>query len=205
MKARSYDGRPAIEVIVGLGNPGRRYEKTLHNVGFRVVDKIAESLSVKWKHGGLVYEWGVYKGFEKEVLLVKPLTFMNLSGVAVKQLVDRCGVSVTRMMVVHDDIDLPVGRIRIVRGGGAGGHRGVLSIIERLGCSEFPRTKLGVGRPKQGESVEEYVLGEPYPEDQPIFSAMIVRGAEAILVAMSEGLEAAMNRFNRCLPLTENR
>jgi len=122
---------------------------------------------------------------------------MNRSGEVVAEVMKYFGISVDQILVIHDDLDLPLGRIRLVPRGGAGGHRGVASIIQHLGHQDFSRMKLGIGRPVRGEAVESYVLQLPYAEEARTFQEMVVRGVEAVQTVLSTGLEAAMNRFNR--------
>ena len=196
-KDLEYDARDSMMIVVGLGNPDDRYLATRHNVGFQVVDEVARRRSVSWRQEDSIACLAKGSLAGRRLLLVKPLTYMNRSGMAVNRVLDRCGVAAQNMIVVHDDLDLPVGRIRVVRGGGAGGHRGVLSIIESLGEQGFPRIKLGIGRPLEGEAVEDFVLTPPYEGDAERFRAMISKAADAVQMAVKEGIEAAMNVFNR--------
>ncbi len=184
-------------IVVGLGNPGDRYRCTRHNVGFKVVDEMARRQGISWRLADATAYLGDGLIAGRRLLVVKPLTYMNRSGIAVRQVLHRWGASAADMIVVHDDLDLPVGRIRVVRGGGAGGHRGVGSIIEHLGDKAFPRVKLGIGRPLEGEAIEEFVLAPPYPRDLPRFRAMIMRAADAVETVIDDGVEVAMNVFNR--------
>ena len=189
-----------ISVIVGLGNPGSEYASTRHNAGFQVVDRIAGDIGASMARWTPQAKRGVGVLDRRKVWLFKPLTFMNRSGEAVQEILERMEVAANQLIVVHDDLDLALGRIRLVRSGGAGGHRGVLSIREYLGHSDFPRLKLGIGRPAKGEAVEEYVLGPPYEEQSEAFAKMIVQAAEALKDVVSAGLVAAMNRVNRREP-----
>lgn len=192
-----------VKVIVGLGNPGKQYEKTRHNAGFQFVDQIACRFQVHLQERKFRASWGAGMIEGCRTLLVKPLTFMNRSGEAVREVLSYFGISHRRMLVVHDDLDLECGRIKVVRRGGAGGHRGVLSIIENVGARDFPRFKLGIGRPRPGEGVEAYVLQEPSSREKPSYEAMIDGSVEAARMVLTVGLEAAMNRFNRCDPQGE--
>jgi peptidyl-tRNA hydrolase, PTH1 family len=186
-----------IAVIVGLGNPGEKYHKTRHNAGFRVVDLLAENYSALLQDRKFKAAWGFFTAEGQKILLVKPLTFMNRSGEPVGEILRYFNFSHDQMLVIHDDLDLPNGRIRVARGGGAGGHRGVANIIEHLGVKDFPRLKLGIGRPVHGEPVEAFVLQSPYAVDEEAFEEMLKKGADATKAILTEGLVATMNRFNR--------
>jgi peptidyl-tRNA hydrolase, PTH1 family len=186
-----------IVAVVGLGNPGKQYEASRHNVGFRVVDRLALSFSVKLEERKFPASWGACTINRQKVLLLKPLTYMNRSGEAVSQMLRYFKVLPKQMLVVHDDLDLALGRIRLVMRGGAGGHRGVTSIMEHLGDQDFARLKLGIGRPLHDETVEAYVLHSPYPEQEGAFEEMIKRGAEAAQRVLLSGMVRAMNVFNR--------
>lgn len=186
-----------VTVVAGLGNPGKQYEKTRHNIGFQVVDGLAGRFYIPFEERKFRASWGIGTVEGKKVLLIKPLTFMNRSGEAVSEMLRYFGISAAQMLVVHDDLDVACGRVKLVRQGGAGGHRGILSIIEHLKTRDFPRLKLGIGRPTGGEPVEAYVLQRPYPEQEKSFEEMLSRGVEAVRMVLSSGLEEAMNRFNR--------
>lgn len=186
-----------IIAVVGLGNPGKQYEVTRHNVGFRVLDRLALSFSVKLEERKFPASWGACLISRQKVLLLKPLTYMNRSGEAVSQMLRYFKILPTQMLVIHDDLDLALGRIRLAQRGGAGGHRGVTSVMEHLGDQDFARLKLGIGRPLHEETVEAYVLHPPYPEQGGAFEEMIKRGAEAAHMVLESGLIRAMNLFNR--------
>lgn len=181
-------------LVVGLGNPGPQYLLSRHNAGFLIVDAFAEAYGLKWRRRPLAE---VAEGTTEAVLLVKPLTFMNMSGEAVKELVDRYGLPLGRVLVVHDDIDLPFGRLRIKRGGGHGGHRGVASVMEAVGGEGFPRLKIGVGRPERKEEVVNYVLSPFSEEERSRLPEVIERAVGAIETVLLRGLDEAMNLFNR--------
>jgi peptidyl-tRNA hydrolase, PTH1 family len=191
--------------VVGLGNPGKCYKDTRHNVGFRVIDELARKLLIPLKEQGYQANWGLELVAGRAILLCQPLTFMNLSGQVVGSILKDFDIPANRMLVVHDDLDLPCGRIKLAQRSGAGGHRGVLSIIEHLGHRDFPRLKLGIGRPQRGEPVEQFVLQPPHGGESAVFEDMISRGVEAVQVVVADGLAAAMNRFNRTdLPLVSS-
>lgn len=190
-------GDAAIGVVVGLGNPGSRYEATRHNAGFQVVDLLARRFGIPLEERRFPALYGLGRIEGCEVVLVKPTTFMNRSGEGVVPILGDLRIPPSRMLVVSDDLDLPCGRLRLARGGGAAGHRGVASIRDCLGGGDFPRLKLGIGRPGLGEPVEVYVLSPPYLDQEQPFREMISRGVDVVLAALAGGLSYAMNRFNR--------
>ena len=181
-------------LIVGLGNPGPRYARTRHNLGFMVLDHLAERLGLCWQIAadGLLAE-GVLAG--RLVILLKPLTYMNRSGDAVAALVRR-RPEIADIIVVHDDLDLPLGRLRIRRSGSAGGHRGVASVIAALGTEGFGRVRIGVDRPPAGIDATDYVLAEFPPEEMAAAREAVARATAALEVLVADGYEAAMSRFN---------
>ncbi len=186
-----------IVAVVGLGNPGGHYTATRHNVGFRVLEQLARSFSVNLEERKFPARWGASSIGGRKVVFLAPLTYMNRSGEAVGQMLRYFKISPNQMVVVHDDLDLPLGRIRLAMQGGAGGHRGVASIIEHLGDQGFARLRIGIGRPLHRETVEAYVLQPPYPEQERVFEEMIERSAEAMRTVLLEGMVKAMNLFNR--------
>lgn len=186
-----------IALVCGLGNPGGEYARTRHNAGFQVVDRWVEVFHFALQQRKFKASWGVGTIEGRKVWVVKPLTYMNRSGEVVVEMLDYFDISAEQMLVVHDDLDLPCGRIRVAPKGGAGGHRGVASIIQHLGHQDFPRLKLGIGRPQHGEAIESYVLQAPYPDEAATFAHMVGRGFEALQMILSAGLTAAMNQFNR--------
>jgi peptidyl-tRNA hydrolase, PTH1 family len=194
----SRDKEPStVSVVVGLGNPGKRYEKTRHNVGFMVVDEIGRRFSVPFQERLFRASWGTASISGQRILLFKPKTYMNRSGEAVAEMLRYFRLEPARMLVVHDDLDLACGRVRLVRRGSAGGHRGIQSVIQHVGPEDFPRLKLGIGRPLHGENVETYVLEGPYSAEQQAFDEMIRVGVEVVETVVVGGLDAAMNRFNQ--------
>jgi len=188
-----------LKLIVGLGNPGARYRFTRHNFGFLVLDQLAEDQEINVTQAGFDALWGKGVIAGQNVLLAKPQTFMNLSGKSVRKLTDYFKIAVEDVVVVHDDLDLPFGTIRLKAGGGQGGHRGLISIYEALGGSEFQRVRLGIGKPVQRFAVERYVL-EPFAESEFQFLPKILTTAEdAILEVISSGIKTAMNKYNGLL------
>ncbi len=183
-------------VIAGLGNPGRGYQCHRHNAGFMVVDRLAES-------GGLSFSESPFAGWVAEgrlagrrVLLLKPATFMNKSGECVAAAMRYYRLTPEDLLVIHDDLDLELGRIQVRRAGGSGGHRGVQSVMDSLGEGGFYRLRLGVGRPPAERDAADWVLESFSAGEAAIARSMIERGAQAVESLLSEGLTAAMNRFN---------
>ena len=184
-----------MKIIVGLGNPGAQYENTPHSVGFEAVDLIASQVGAVWEEKRqfkCLWAKGVFA--RQQVVLVKPQTFMNLSGDSVATVVKYSNATAADLLVIHDDIDLAVGRLRIRKGGSCGGHNGVRNIIERLGSPLFVRLKIGVGR--DSDNVISHVLGKFAPQTRKVMNDVVsvaTKAAEAILV---NGPERAMNEFN---------
>ncbi|WP_064774314.1 aminoacyl-tRNA hydrolase [Neomoorella mulderi] len=186
-----------MQMVVGLGNPGPRYETTRHNAGFMVLDLLAGELGINFNSSR--HQAFIGRGMvgERRVLLVKPQTFMNNSGQAVAPLARWYGIAPAEMVIVHDDLDLAPGRMRIRPGGSSGGHRGLQSIITALGTTAIPRLKIGIGRPQEGENVVDYVL-RPFSEgDWALVGPVLLKAARALRFLLEGGgLEEAMNRFN---------
>lgn len=184
-------------LVVGLGNIGEQYEGTRHNVGFEVVDELAERAGVpvqKLKYRALTNTAQV--GGEK-VLLMKPVTFMNLSGEAVRPAADFYKISPDHVLVISDDVALPVGKLRVRRGGSAGGHNGLKDLIRHLGTDQFPRIKIGVGeKPHPDYDMADWVLGKFQGEDKKIIGQAVKRAADAVELLLSQGVDRAMSRYN---------
>lgn len=189
-------GEPDIErLIVGLGNPGRKYAGHRHNVGFQCLDHLAEAWGLSFsrrKHKALLAQ-GQIAGLK--AILAKPQTFMNLSGQAVERMAHFYKVPPENILVIYDDLDLPVGRIRLRPEGGSGGHKGMKSIIEHLGSNGFPRLRVGIGRPTHGDPVD-YVLGDFTLDEQIAIDDAYERVVSAVELWLAEGIAAAMNRYN---------
>lgn len=181
---------------MGLGNPGKQYEVTRHNAGFMVMDELANQLSIsinQIKFKGMVGEGRV--GAEKVVLL-KPLTYMNLSGESLIQVIQFYKLELSEILVIYDDLDTPLGQIRLRLKGSAGGHNGIKSIIQHLGSEQFCRIRVGIGRPPQGKKVVDYVL-EPFSkEEEGEINAVIKTSAEAARLWLTEPFEQVMNKYN---------
>lgn len=190
-----------MELIVGLGNPDRGYQHNRHNVGFMCLNYFAKAHGIKLDHKRANARVGTGTVASKEVTLARPQTYMNRSGQAVGKLIEALRIGLEDLIVVHDDLDLPVGKIRIRRGSSAGGHKGVESIIAALGSQEFTRIRVGIGRPFAEDSrreaeVIDYVLGDFAPEEKKTIDSVIDRVSEAIECLLAEGLAAAMNKYN---------
>jgi peptidyl-tRNA hydrolase, PTH1 family len=186
-----------VKLIVGLGNPGKKYERTRHNIGFLVVDRLAERAAIdvdRKKDQALTGEWA--RDGEK-VLLVKPETFMNKSGDALAALFNYHPVAHQDVVVIHDDLDLPFGRIRIRERGRAAGHRGMISVLGALGDGAFCRLRIGIGRPPPGVEPVDYVLQKFTPEETAALGAIVGRAADAVEAILDRGVRAAMETFNR--------
>ena len=187
-----------MKVIAGLGNPGAEYVNTPHSIGFEVVDAVARGIGASWK-GSSSFKGELATGLlgGVKVLLVKPQTYMNLSGECVSPVLKYHNATIEDLLVVSDDIDLPVGRLRIRKGGSAGGHNGLKSVIERTGSPDFVRLRIGVGRDPQSRSnVIGHVLGKFSPEDRQAMDEVVATAAEAVGAIENENLETAMNRYN---------
>lgn len=186
-----------MKIVIGLGNPGVRYKDTRHNVGFKVLDVLAERLGVAFsqeKYGGLVART---TRRDAPLLLVKPLTFMNNSGDCVARVVRYTEADLGDVLIVSDDVNLPLGKLRFRKGGSAGGHNGLKSIIERLGTDEFPRLRMGVGLDKNGnDDLVQHVLGPFTIEEKMHRDEAVGRAVEAVLIYLDEGIARAMNTFN---------
>lgn len=182
-------------LVVGLGNPGKRFAETRHNAGFRVVDCVAERLGCSWKTADrFSFARSVFGG--KEVYLLKPLTFMNLSGEGLLAFFAHHGHAFEDIIVVHDELDFPPGVVRIKRGGGVAGHRGLQSLVDALGRNDFVRVRVGIGKPKEKHLIVDYVLGVPEEDERALLEAAEKKAAEAVLCILECGVEKAMNRFN---------
>lgn len=193
-----FKSSPCEYLVVGLGNPGSQYEATRHNVGFRAVDALAKEAGVKIDRAKFQALMAQATVGGVRVLLMKPQTYMNLSGVAVKQAADFYKVPPERVLVLFDDIDLDVGRLRIRRNGSAGGHNGIKSIISSLGSQEFPRIKIGVGaKPHPDYDLADWVLSRFTLAEQKLLDPAIEHAAEAVPVIFTQGIERASSQFNR--------
>lgn len=186
-----------MKIIVGLGNPGGKYARTRHNAGFMAIDALAESLRAdiaQEKHHALL---GRVRIDSQEAVLVKPQTFMNESGRAAGGVLRGSYAEIADLIVIHDELDLPLGTVRVKIGGGHGGHNGLRSLIEQLGSAEFVRVRVGIGRPDPGMDAADYVLSRFRPEEWEIVAKAIATAAEAARAVAVEGPTRAMNMFNQ--------
>ena len=183
-------------LVVGLGNPGPEYARTRHNVGFQVVERLAVAAGTCFGAGRFQAAAAAADLSGIPIILLKPHTFMNLSGPSVAGWLEAVGLSPERLVVVHDDLDISLGWLRVTGGAGPGGHRGVLSIQEALGIQDFPRVRVGIGRPQEGQDAVDRVLEEFTPEELPAAAEMVERAAGAVRTLICHGLVSAMDRFN---------
>jgi PTH1 family peptidyl-tRNA hydrolase len=190
-------------LIVGLGNPGRKYRETRHNVGFMLLDRLAVNLNAHFTRlqsralvASATYSPRKASGSERKIILAKPQNFMNLSGQSVQGLIHFYKLPLTNLLVAHDDLDLPPGTIRIRPDGGSAGQKGMISILERLGTDAFPRLRLGIGHPPGQMQAPDYVLQDFSNTDLNIISETLDRAVEAALTFVTDGLDAAMNKYN---------
>jgi PTH1 family peptidyl-tRNA hydrolase len=181
-------------LVVGLGNPGSEYMETRHNIGFWVIDRVAQLTNVVGFQRRFEGEFATVRTDRGLLLLLKPLTFMNRSGVAVAAAVRWYKLSLDRTLVVHDDMDLPLGTLRFRQGGSAAGHHGVESVTRELGSNGFGRLRIGIGRPTRREEGRDFVLSPFHPEERPLAERIAALAAEAVLVWHREGMTVAMNR-----------
>lgn len=183
---------PRIRLVAGLGNPGREYQRTRHNVGFMVLDRLAADAQLPWEYAE---KWKA--GWAKsDVFLVKPAAYMNRSGEAVAAIASFYKIATEEILIVLDDFALPLGRLRLRTQGSAGGHNGLESVLEHFGSDAVPRLRVGIGSaPSVGAT--DYVLGRFFEEEQPLLDATLRRAADAVKCAIDKGLIAAMNLFNQ--------
>ena len=190
----------AIKLIVGLGNPGPQYSRNRHNVGFQCVELLAQRHGLrldKMQQRAMTGSGVIPCGGERhKVLLARPLTYMNSSGEAVAPLARYYGVEPPDILVIHDDLDMVSGKLRLRQGGSSGGQNGIKSIIERLGSADFARAKVGIGRPPGRMDPADYVLQNFSAAEEEVFTPLRERVCDAVECWLAEGIEAAMNRFN---------
>jgi len=195
----------SYRLIVGLGNPGERYAHSRHNIGFMCVDHYAEKYGIRMNKKQAMSRIGTGEILGYDVILVKPETFMNRSGLAVNRLRQKHQVRRENLVVIHDDLDLPPGKIRIRPVGSSAGHKGITSVIDHLGRNDFARIRVGIGRPTGTDEstgaadadIVAYVLGDLTPEEEETFREVMPRVGEAIDLILTEGLQAAMNKYNQ--------
>jgi len=185
-----------LRLVVGLGNPGARYENTRHNAGFMIADKIARdfNISLDKRKFDCVYGRGFIE--DVEVLLTKPVAFMNRSGPPIQKLAHFFRIQCKEMVVIHDDIDLVFGRLKIKEKGGHGGHNGIRSLMDAFGGGDFVRLRIGVGRSAFGDSVTDHVLGRFSEQNTQVLARIISGGRDAVVSVLCKGTKAGMNLFN---------
>lgn len=189
-------------LIVGLGNPGRQYEATRHNMGFDVIDKLVEEYNVPQSGVKFNAMYGKGRIEGQPVILMKPLSYMNLSGGPVRDMANYFKIDPeTEMIVIYDDIDLEPGQLRIRKKGSAGGHNGIKHIIQQLGTQTFVRIKVGVGAKPKGWDLADHVLGRFSTEDRKLVDEAIAKAAKAVDIIISQGTDVAMNEYNRKVPV----
>ena len=191
-----------MKLIVGLGNPGKTYAHNRHNAGFRCLNYFARLHSIRFDHRQCRARVGIGEVSGEKLLLVKPGTFVNLSGESVAGLVHKHDIPLSKLLVIYDDLDLPLGKIRLRQSGGSGGHKGMNSIISALGSEDFPRIRVGIGRPQAEEqsisedAIVNYVLSDFSRQEEAIIKPVIIKVAEAIDYFLTQGIETAMSKFN---------
>jgi len=192
-----------MKLIVGLGNPGQGYANNRHNVGFVCLNHFARKYGIRFDRKQALARIGIGEVAGHEVVLAKPQTYMNLSGQSVSRLMHRFNIDLADLLIIHDDLDLPLGKIRIRHGSGSGGHKGIDSIISSLESQGFPRLRVGIERPTIENStlineadVAAYVLSDFTPEEKQLITQVIPKVSEAIYCLLSQGLTTAMNKYN---------
>jgi PTH1 family peptidyl-tRNA hydrolase len=186
---------PEIKMVVGLGNPGKEYVDTRHNIGFRVIDSLAESLKIDVRKKKFNACLGSGEFADKKVILLKPMQFMNCSGQAVATAAGFYKLALSNLLVVTDDMALPPGKIRVRMKGSAGGHKGLADVIEKLGTENISRLRVGIGQSDEKEAYD-YVLGKPTEADKPLLEKAIIKARDAVLCWIEYGIRATMNKFN---------
>ena len=184
-----------MKLIVGLGNPGNEYEKTRHNVGFLVIDRLCRELNVSLDKNKCKANYGIYFNRTDKIIIAKPMTYMNLSGQAVKSLMKYYDLDVDDVIVVHDDLDLPLGRLRLRKSGSSGGQKGMGNIIDLLGTKDINRIRIGIANDKTLDT-KDYVLGRFTKEDREIIDAAVDKAAQAIVYSFDHNFDEVMSKFN---------
>lgn len=185
-----------MKLIIGLGNPGKTYEQTRHNIGFKVIDYLAMKWNAPLTQSKFKGMYSVIHRPEGKVMLLKPLTFMNLSGESVGALMDYYNIQLEDIVVIYDDLDLPTGQLRLRQKGSAGGHNGIKSLIQHLGTQQFNRMRIGISRPPSGMKVPDYVLARFSEDEIPEMAQAVEKSAEACELWLSKPYIEVMNQFN---------
>ena len=186
-----------LKLLLGLGNPGWEYQWTRHNIGFLFIDAIVHKYSLKVETNNSICWWAKTEIARQPVILAKPLTYMNLSGRAASWLLSQCCLTPNQLLIIHDDLDLPWGRLKLIEKGGSGGHKGVISVQQMLGTKNIPRLKIGIGRPPAGIDTVSYVLGEFSPVEKEQLNFILDQAIRAVEIVLTEGLAKAMSVFNK--------
>lgn len=184
-----------MKLIVGLGNPGKQYEKTRHNAGFMTINALSKKLGFSLDKSKCKAIYGIYNHKGEKIIFAMPQTFMNLSGESVQSLMHFYNIDVEDLIVIHDDLDLPLGKIRLRQKGSCGGQNGMRNIIDLLGTSEIKRIRLGISNDKQIDTVD-YVLGKFSSEDYKVFENVVDKAAEAIIFSLDNNFDVTMSKFN---------
>ncbi|MBQ6478787.1 MAG: aminoacyl-tRNA hydrolase [Erysipelotrichaceae bacterium] len=184
-----------MKLIVGLGNPGLEYSKTRHNAGFLLIDKVADKLNVSLDKNKCKALYGIYRKGNEKIILAKPQTYMNLSGDAVRSLMHFYQIDTKDLMVIHDDLDLPLGKLRLRRQGSSGGQKGMGNIIDRLGTSRIDRIRIGISNDKNIDA-KDYVLGRFGTEEKAIMKEVLERAAQAVIYSFDHDFDEVMSKFN---------
>lgn len=193
-----------MKLIIGLGNPGRFYANNRHNIGFICLNHFARQQGIRFDRKQCLARTGTGRANGNQVLLAKPQTYMNLSGQAVSRLTKKFSINPDDIIIIHDDLDLPLGKVRTRLGGSSAGHKGIESIIAELGSQDFVRIRVGISRPEPNEDASEiseadiirYVLGDFAPDEKQTVNLVIAKVSDAIFCLLNEGLKAAMNKYN---------
>ena len=185
-----------MKLIAGLGNPGEQYQSSRHNLGFLTLDYLAGRHDIPLKKQGFEALFGKGKIGNERVLLAKPQTYMNLSGIALERLVSYFKVDIKDLIVVHDDLDLPFETIRLKKGGGEGGHKGLMSIVQHVGSADFIRVRIGIGKPMRKAMVERYVLSPFAEEEQNAVPSILAVACDVVGEVILSGVETAMQRYH---------
>jgi PTH1 family peptidyl-tRNA hydrolase len=192
-----------VKIIVGLGNPGIRFKESRHNIGYLVLDRLAKTHHIPFSTKRLSGLYGIGSIHAQKVLLFKPMTFMNRSGEAVKKAIHFFHSGLEDLIVIHDDLDLSFGRLRFKLRGGDGGHLGIRSTVESLGANTFLRLRVGIGRPPKGMESADYVLSSFDLSEQLLLHTTLNQAAEALKMMLIEGVQSAMNRFQKKIRIEE--
>lgn len=183
-------------IVVGLGNPGLKYENNRHNIGFKIIDKIAENYNVNINKSKFKSQYNEIRIGSKKVLLIKPQTYMNNSGEAIKEIKSFFSVETENIIVIHDDIDLDYGRIKVKKNGGSGTHNGLRSILNHIKEKDFPRVRVGVGKPIEHIDLADYVLGNFNKDEVKILEKILDESIEIVESIVKDGVDIAMNKHN---------